>query len=84
MSHRTVVEYWDAYNRLPAEVREHADRAFAMLKADPSHPSLKLEKVGRYWSVRVGLDHRALAVEFGEGFVWFWIGIHAEYDRFIR
>jgi len=27
---------------------------------------------------------RALAVQDGEGFVWFWIGDHREYERLIR
>jgi hypothetical protein len=45
---------------------------------------LQFKKVGRYWSVRVGLRHRALAVEVYEGYLWFWIGSHAEYDRLIR
>ena len=35
------------------------------------------------YSVRVGLNHRALAFDFGEHLVWFWIGPHDEYDRLI-
>jgi hypothetical protein len=42
-----------------------------------------LKKVGRFWSVRVGLHHRALAVEDGGDLVWFWIGTPAEYDRLL-
>jgi hypothetical protein len=34
--------------------------------------------------VRVGLHHRALAVESGEDVIWFWIGSHAEYDTLLR
>jgi hypothetical protein len=64
-------------------VQEVADRAFALLKADSHHPSLHLKKVGRFWSARVGLRYRALAVESSDGLVWFWIGPHAEYDRLI-
>jgi hypothetical protein len=60
-----------------------ADGGFELLKADPKHPSLHLKKVGRFWSVRVGLHYRALAVEDGEDLVWLWIGHHAEYDRLI-
>jgi hypothetical protein len=43
-----------------------------------------LKKVGRYWSVRVGRSHRALAVEVASGFRWVWIGTHEEYERLIR
>jgi hypothetical protein len=34
--------------------------------------------------VRVGLRHRALAVEVNDGLLWFWIGSHADYDALIR
>jgi hypothetical protein len=36
------------------------------------------------WSVRVGTHYRALGFDKPEGIVWFWIGTHAEYDRFVR
>jgi hypothetical protein len=68
---------------LPPEVRELADQAYARLKQDPRHPSLHLKMVGGFWSVRVGARYRALAVEATEGLVWFWIGIHADYDRLL-
>lgn len=60
-----------------------ADGCYALLQRDSRHPSLRLKKVGRFWSVRVGLHHRALAVEDGADLVWFWIGTHAEYDRIL-
>jgi len=64
-------------------VQRLADRCFALLRQDSQHPSLHFKKVGRFWSVRVGLHHRALAVEHESDLVWFWIGSHAEYDRLI-
>jgi hypothetical protein len=30
------------------------------------------------------LHYRALAIEDGDAFVWFWIGTHAEYDQLIQ
>jgi hypothetical protein len=65
-------------------VRDAADHSFALLKHDPRHPSLQLKKIGRFWSARVGLRYRALAVEESGDLVWFWIGSHAEYDALIR
>jgi hypothetical protein len=76
--------FWEAYDKLPARVRELADKSYALLKQDPQHPSLRFKKVGRFWSVRVGLRYRALAVESGDDLVWFWIGSHADYDALIR
>ena len=83
LTHHAAPEYWRRYNALPESIRKLADRAFELLKSDPHHPSLHLKQVGRYWSVRVGLRHRAVAVEAPDGLVWFWVGTHAEYDRLI-
>jgi len=69
--------------RCPLSVRNLADANFALLKRDPRHPSLQLKKVGRYWSIRVGLRYRALAVDVDDGYLWFWIGSHADYDKLI-
>lgn len=84
MRHSASSDFWVAYEALPAEVRSAADRCYELLKANPRHPSLHFKPVGRYWSVRVGVGHRALAVPCSDGFVWFWIGSHATYDRLIR
>jgi hypothetical protein len=84
MKHRKDARFRKAYDALPATARSQADKSFALLKQDPSHPSLHFKKVGRYWSVRVTLGLRALAVEVGGDLVWFWIGSHAEYDRVRR
>ena len=83
MIHHAAPDFWSCYNALPANVQATADRAFALLKADPHHPSLHFKKVDEWWSARVGLHHRALAVEIADGILWFWIGTHAEYDRII-
>lgn len=84
MKHFATAEFWFYYRQLPPETRELADKNFALLKSDPWHPSLRLKKIGILWSVRVGLRYRALAKERAEGLVWFWIGPHAEYDKFVR
>jgi hypothetical protein len=59
------------------------DANFGLLKRDQRHPSLQFKKVGRYWSVRIGMRYRALAVEVEDGYLWFWIGSHADYDKLI-
>ncbi len=48
------------------------------------HPSLHFKKVGKFWSVRIGLNHRALAVGDGEDYMWVWIGTHDEYEKVIK
>lgn len=86
MRHLALPRFWYHYRQIPDEVRQLADKNFALLQSDPGHPSLRFKRVGRtkqLWSVRVGLHHRALAVDKPQGIVWFWIGTHAEYDTLI-
>ena len=84
MNHFASPEFWRSYHSLPSEVRELADKNFALLKSDINHPSLHFKKVGRFRSARVGLNHRALAVEVEDGLLWFWIGNHQDYERLIN
>jgi hypothetical protein len=48
-----------------------ADRSYDLLETDPAHRSLHFKKVGQFWSARVGLHYRALAVEADRDLVWF-------------
>jgi len=84
MSHFTTPQFWQLYNALPQEVQALADKNFELLKTEAGHPSLRLKKVGLYWSARVGAHYRVLATERAEGLVWFWIGPHSVYDVLIR
>jgi hypothetical protein len=81
--HHAAPDFWSLYGALPGNIQTLADRAFALLKADPRHPSLQFKKTGTFWSVRVGLHYRALGVQMTDGVLWFWIGTHAEYDRLV-
>lgn len=84
MKHFASPEFWACYRSLPAEVQRLADKNFELLKENPRHSSLRLKKVGQFWSARVGKGHRAIAAVSPTGLVWFWIGNHAEYDRLIE
>lgn len=81
--HRATDRFWEAYNSLPEKIRASADRSYAILRQNPKHPSLRFKKVGEFWSARVGIHHRALAVSDGDGFIWVWVGTHDEYDRLL-
>lgn len=83
MKHRTTKRFWELYFALEDEVRQLSDKSFALLKENPSHPSLHFKKVGKFWSARIGSGHRALAVPDEEDYIWVWIGLHDEYDRLI-
>jgi hypothetical protein len=76
--------FWYHYRQLDKEVQNLADKNYKLLKDNPKHPSLHFKKVGKYWSARVDLKYRALAVEVKEGFLWFWIGDYNTYDQIIE
>ena len=69
MKHFASPKFWTAYEALPLPVRRLADANFGLLKRDPRHPSLQFKRVGRYWSVRVGLRYRALALDVDGGYL---------------
>jgi hypothetical protein len=73
---------------LPADIRERANKQFALLRNNSSHPSLHFKKLTErnrqeIWSARVTLKYRALAAKLGNDYVWFWIGEHGTYDGII-
>jgi len=77
--------FWRHYNALRPEVRKLADKNFQLFKTNPLHPSLRFErKKPDLWSVRVGSGHRALARQLDDNLIWFWIGLHDEYERLLR
>lgn len=83
MRHHATPRFWRCYDGLPEDAQRLADRCYELLRQDPRHPSLHFKKVGRFWSVRVGLHYRAIAVEAESDMAWFWIGTHAEYDQLL-
>ena len=83
MRHFASPSFWEAYTKLPNEIRILADKNFSLLKEHPQHPSLQFKKIRRFRSVRVGAHYRALGVETEGDVLWFWIGSHAEYHRMI-
>jgi len=83
LKHYASSRFWALYEALPAQVRAVADKNFALLKADPRHPSLHFKRIGSVWSVRVGDRYRALGTDVDDGVMWFWIGTHADYDRIV-
>jgi len=84
LKHQATPRFWQAFDKLPPEIMRLANKNYALWRENPSHPGLQFKKVGRFWSVRVGLQHRALGVMADDGaLVWFWIGRHDEYDQLI-
>jgi hypothetical protein len=86
LKHFAAPSFWFHYRQLPPEIQSLADKNFGLLKSEPRHPSLRFKKIGssNLWSVRVGLHYRALAKEREEGFAWFWVGPHHDYERVLK
>jgi len=82
--HRATGRFWKSFKNLPKHIQELSKKNFELLKTDPLHPSLHFRKVGKFWSVRIGINYRSLAVKDEQGFIWVWIGNHKEYDRLIK
>jgi hypothetical protein len=88
MNHTATDGFWEAYDALPAEIRDRAEKQFSLLRTNPQHPSLQFKKIGKrkdneIWSARVSLQHRALAIKRPHGYLWFWIGNHSSYESLI-
>ncbi len=76
----------DRLGQLPNSVRQQASRACALCRANPHHASLQFKKVSQrqpFYSVRVGLGHRAMGLQEKEPITWFWIGSDADYDTLL-
>jgi len=84
VKHFASPAFWHHYRSLPEEIQALADKNFTLLKADPRHPSLRLKKIGEFWTVRVGLRYRAIATAGAEGIIWIWIGSHKDYDLLLK
>jgi len=82
--HKTTNRFRTRFDNLPVAVQVVAKKNYDLLKTNPSHPSLHFKKVGNFWSVRIGITHRALAVKDGQDFIWVWIGSHDEYEQMIK
>lgn len=82
--HRTSDRFWKCFEKLPPPVQNIAKQNFELLKNNSRHPSLHFKKVGKLWSVRATLNHRALAIEDGSDFIWVWIGTYDDYGKMIK
>lgn len=84
MISKASASFWRRFQSLPPEAQEKAREAFRQFRKDPDNPWLNFKKLRgfpNYWSARITLSYRAVAVREGETLVWFWIGNHTEFDK---
>jgi hypothetical protein len=84
VKNKTLGEFWERFDQLPAVARAQARKAFRRFENNPQHPSLRFKPLQGYphvYSVRIGLHHRAVAKRVGDVLHWFWIGSHSDFDK---
>ena len=87
MKSRTTRKFWRLFDQLPAEVQQHVRGAYRQFAANPDTAALHFKRVDReepVYSVRIGLQFRALALLDGDIVTWFWIGTHDDYERVLK
>jgi len=84
MKSKAVLSFWEAYYKLPTDIRKLAIKQFRLWLENPNHPSVRFKKVGAYWSARINNDYRAVGIMDGEVVIWFFIGTHKEYERLLK
>ena len=65
MTSRGTPRFWAAYRELPPEIREAAQKAYRLFRANIGHPSLQFKKVhdrDPIYAVRVTLGYRAVGL----------------------
>ena len=86
MKSRTTAKFWRLFRRLPPDAQRRAYRAYDLWRDHSSAKGLNFKRVDPnepLYSVRIGLDYRALGLVEGDTIFWFWIGHHDEYDRIL-
>ena len=83
MNSSVTRSFRERFQSLDPTIQQLARKNFRLWRDNPRHPSLQFKKVRDYWSVRVGLQYRAVALLESDTFYWFWIGPHDEYERLV-
>lgn len=62
----------------------HSKRAIPSPKNKSLPSIITIQKVGKFWSARITLFYRVLAIKDGEDYIWVWIETHDEYEKMIK
>ena len=86
MRSHTTERFRKAFEHLPDQVQRQARGAYRLFRQNPYYPSLHFKQVHAVkpiYSVRISKSYRAVGVRSGDEIVWFWIGVHADYEEVI-
>ena len=87
MKSKTLDSFWKYYNLLEQNIKIQAQKAFNLWKENPFHPSLQFKCVNseeNIWSIRITRNYRALCFFEKDMVIWFWIGNHDDYIKFLK
>ena len=90
---KTTLGFRKQYSQLPANVQALTRTACELFDANPGYNSLRHHQlVPRHnssalsgsWSVSITMQYRAIyVVDSNDLNSWYWIGSHADYDRYV-
>lgn len=87
MISKTTKRFRDALADLPQDIQTKAASAYRIFRDAPKHPSLhykKVHPVKPIYSVRISNKYRSVGIVDGDTIIWFWIGVHAEYEELLK
>ncbi len=87
MNSETLPQFWKLFYQLPQDVQRRASKAYRRWQQNPDTPSLHFKRIGDtrpVYSIRIGINYRALGLLRGDTVTWFWIGGHDEYERLLK
>ena len=82
--HRATPRFCSCLEKLSLPIQNLARKNYKLLKENSRHPLLHFKKVGKVWSARIGINHRAIAIEDGLDYIWVWVGSHDDYEQLLK
>ncbi len=73
------------YRKLPRAIKLRAETTEKLFRANPSHPKLKIHKLGgrlkEYWAFSIDAHYRIIFEFYKQDIIWFHsVGNHSIYD----
>lgn len=87
MNSQITEDFLACFRQLPDAVKEQIRKSYQLWRANPRHPGLHFKRIRgqtQIYSVRVGIDWRAVGLLKDDTMTWFWIGSHADYDNLLK
>jgi hypothetical protein len=73
MNSHITHKFREAFSELPADIRKQARQVYRLFIENPHHPSLRFKPIHPtrpIYSVRIGLNYRAVGIHEGDDIIW--------------